>query len=751
MNINYITDLLLLGYNVMPINADKTPKQGWKKYQDVKINSLDEFRCSSDFYALICGFNDVEVIDVDLKILPAKVDRDKFWAALIQMLSDNIDDFNKRFCIKQTRSGGYHIIYRAKNIEGNLKLARLNIHDEAIIETRGIGGYVCMYDGLINFNYHDIQLIEDNERDIIISCCRTFNEHQDVPIQVDIKVEKQYKDKIDTLTPWEDYNNKTSIFDIISSDFDIVKNGSDKVLIRRHGAKSPHSGYVFKNSGCMYLFSTGTQYEAQKLITPFTAFAINKFNGDFSRAASFLYSQGYGDRKRPEPVKNKIIDEYVPPVDKIEFPIDIYPKEIVDYILECNKTLQNSIDYMGCAFLWMASLVVGNTLNIRVKNGWFENATVWISIVGPAGVGKSPSISSIIFPIEKINGEERRRYQRAKKEYDEYMALSKKEQKEVPEVQQPVRTQFIVDDVTIEALLNLHAQNPHGVGVFKDELAGWFKDMNKYKEGSDKEQWLSSWSGKGISVDRISRQSDYIARPLMPVLGGIQPLILSQFFTDENKDSGFLDRMLFASPDIEIEKYVDAELNNELLNYYNQWVLYFYKEARKFSHFDDNGDIMPINCKWSEDAKKEWIRIFNKITELQNSESTAEHLKSGLPKQKSYIPRFALLINTINGMNEGNQDLTTITKDSVLKAEKLSDYFIAMNEKMLQINIKSSAENKVMANVKSVSVHEKIKAIYESEGENFNKANVAKQLNISRKTLYKYIQQIKDGAKNVPN
>ena len=93
------------------------------------------------------------------------------------------------------------------------------------------------------------------------------------------------------------------------------------------------------------------------------------------------------------------------------------------------------------------------------------------------------------------------------------------------------------------------------VGVFKDELAGWFKDMNKYKEGSDKEQWLSSWSGKGIYVDRITRQSDYIAKPILPVLGGIQPSILASFFTDDNKESGFLDRMLFSYPNLKIEEY----------------------------------------------------------------------------------------------------------------------------------------------------------------------------------------------------
>lgn len=743
MERKYIDQLLALGYNAMPINEDKTPRQGWKKYQDEKINTLDEFRSITDYYALICGFNDVEVIDVDLKVLASKKERDDFWHDLKTMLCDNLDDFLKRFLIKQTKSGGYHIIYRAKNIEGNLKLARLTDHQEAIIETRGVGGYVCMYDNVINFNYHDIKLISDDEREIIISCCRTFNDHHEKPIEVKLTVEKQYKTHEKTVTPWDDFNAKNSILDVVGVDFSIVKDLSNKVLIRRHGAKSPHSGYIFKNSGCMYLFSTGTQYEAQKLYTPFMAYAVNDFSGDFSRAASHLYAKGYGDRRKPtlDPSKKIELPEYK--LDEADFPLDIFPNELANYMVQSNRTLNNSIDYMGCSFMWLCSLVVGNSFVMKVKTGWFEISTLWIALVGQAGVGKSPSIKSITYPLMKINGEEKRRYQKKKIEYDEYLALSKKEKKDIPEVEKPKRTQFIVDDVTIEALLDLHDQNPHGVGVMKDELAGWFKDMNKYKDGSDKEQWLSTWSGDGVSVDRITRQSNYIARPIMPVLGGIQPLILTQFFTDENKDSGFLDRMLFSAPEIKVEKYVKEHMKQTDLDYYNNWVLFFFTEARRISNFDENGDIIPIECTFLTDAETEWIRIFDEITTRQNSDDTPEFLKPLLAKMKSYTCRFALILSIMHGMNTGDVDLTVVTKDSILKAEKLTRYFIAMAEKMMSINRENAEQKSILLNNKFSDPVERIKKVMEAKGDKLNKASLAKELGISRKHLYTIIEKIK--------
>jgi len=90
MDKQYINSLLEKGFNIMPINSDKTPMQGWKNYQDQKITSLDVFPRQSDFYAIITGFNDIECNDVDLKDLPKKKDRNDFNFDLIKMLISNI-------------------------------------------------------------------------------------------------------------------------------------------------------------------------------------------------------------------------------------------------------------------------------------------------------------------------------------------------------------------------------------------------------------------------------------------------------------------------------------------------------------------------------------------------------------------------------------------------------------------------------------------------------------------------------------
>lgn len=66
----------------------------------------------------------------------------------------------------------------------------------------------------------------------------------------------------------------------------IPRNGqkSKYYLVKRHGAESAHSGYVYKDSGCLYLFTTGTIYPNEKLISPFIAYAYKYHNGNHSEA-----------------------------------------------------------------------------------------------------------------------------------------------------------------------------------------------------------------------------------------------------------------------------------------------------------------------------------------------------------------------------------------------------------------------------------------------------------------------------------
>ena len=71
---------------------------------------------------IVTGYEGLEVLDIDLKVLPTVTERNDFFKQLISLCKDNIFDFEKKFVIVKTRNSGYHILYKCKNPTGNKKL-----------------------------------------------------------------------------------------------------------------------------------------------------------------------------------------------------------------------------------------------------------------------------------------------------------------------------------------------------------------------------------------------------------------------------------------------------------------------------------------------------------------------------------------------------------------------------------------------------------------------------------------------------
>lgn len=747
MDKSFLKRLADSNLSIIPVSADKRPLGQWKTYQTEARTKEDIDKLNSPLYGLVTGFSGVEVIDVDLKVFSTLQEQNDFWNEFLSFLKDNIDDFDKKFVIYKTKNQGYHILYRCESIIGNTKIAVLEGHKEAVIESRGIGGMVVLYENQISkLSYSEIQTISVRDREIAWGIAKTYNYINHEEIEVPKIKEKTYEESI--ITPWDDYNQKVSIFEIISCELKIVRTLNDRYILQRIGSENPMSGSVFKSNGCMYLFSTGTSWAHEKLYSPFTAYTRLFHHDDYTASARELYNKGYGTRlihkkiEKAEPEKRE-----TPIINKndLVFPIEIFPAPIQSYILECKETLDSSIDYMGCSMLWLISVIVGNSIQIEVKKGWTETATIWLAVVGKAGLGKTPSIHNIIKPLLMANNKEIKNYIKQSEKFEYYDKLSAKEKKDHEEIQRPTKSQFIANDITIEALVELHQENPNSIGVFKDELAGWFKDMNKYREGSDLEFWLSTWSGKAISLNRKTAKSAFVDKPLVSVLGGIQPSILNSFYTDDNKDNGFMDRMLLSYPDLEIEKWNDKEMDYDTIQWYQDSIIAFYETVKhKVVQFDSDGDIAPKTAIIPKESKTEWIRVFNEYTDIQNSDEENEYMKSMLPKQKSYLPRFALLLNTLDSFFDDTHtaDAMKISKESILKAEKVSKYFIAMAKKIKVNSIETHEIKTIITTNKLKSNKEKFTELYKINPE-LDKKEVAEILGVSLQMIYKYVKEMK--------
>ena len=118
-------------------------------------------------------------------------------------------------------------------------------------------------------------------------------------------------------------------------------------------------------------------------------------------------------------------------------------------------------------------------------------------------------------------------------------------------------------------------------------------------------------------------------------------------------------------------------------------------------------------------------------------------MKSMYPKQKSYIPRFALIINTFDAYVHQTGNPTEITKESILKAEKLSDYFVSVAKK-IKVNSANTQQMKTVINKsKEGNLSTKIESLYKANPD-FNRSEAAELLGCSRQTIYNHIKKFRE-------
>ena len=229
-----------------------------------------------------------------------------------------------------------------------------------------------------------------------------------------------------------------------------------------------------------------------------------------------------------------------------------------------------------------------------------------MALIGRPGANKSHPLSFAFQPFIEHDYRQNQEYQKLYAEYERTMSMSKKERieaglDEFP--QAPVRRRFLVSDITPEGLSLIHAQNPRGLCLWSDELSAWFKNFNRYNNGSEEQFWLSVFNAKPTISDRKSTQSSiFIRRPYISVIGTIQKKILGELVKGERSSNGFIDRILFVMPESVLKsRWNDRETPEELEI---QWQQIIDKLIAQDCPHDENNELQPQCLPFDEDAKQ---------------------------------------------------------------------------------------------------------------------------------------------------
>jgi hypothetical protein len=355
------------------------------------------------------------------------------------------------------------------------------------------------------------------------------------------------------------------------------------------------------------------------------------------------------------------------------FPVEVFPLPIQQIIRETNEHLNFPIDFIGASILYAISVAIGNTHKVEVMKGYEQNAVLYLAIVGRAGTNKSHPLTFALNPIEERDKRTYRQYEAEQKEFEIIANLSKgeREKRSYDEATKPTWKKFIVSDFTPEALTTVHQSNKRGIGVYADELAGWFKNFNRYNSGSEMEFWLSVWSGKPINIDRKTGEPVFIPLPFISVAGTIQNGILSELAKDNRTQNGFIDRMLFVIPD-DLQKtyWSETELSPTIIQ---SWEQIISRLLDMPLDYDDTNTPQPKTLRFSPNARKvlfEWQRDNTD----QSNKPENEAICGIFSKLEMYAIRFALILEMMRfACGESAKD--AISVEAVNGALKLVEYF----------------------------------------------------------------------------
>lgn len=353
------------------------------------------------------------------------------------------------------------------------------------------------------------------------------------------------------------------------------------------------------------------------------------------------------------------------------FPVGAFPILIQDIIKTTNESLNFPIDFIGASLLFAASVAIGNTHKAQIKNNFQESAVLYLALVGRAGTNKSAPLEFALKPITHRDSVAFAEFERQKRDYDLAIKQPKKDNPNYPETEKPFWNKTLLSDYTPEALTDVHKFNKRGIGVYVDELAGWFKNFNRYNKGSESEFWLSIWSGKPINIDRKTGDAVFISRPFVSVGGTIQNGLLKELAKDNRTQNGFIDRILFVIPEnLQKEYWNDNELPGVITD---SWQKIISNLLALPCTFDETITPAPKVLQFAPNAKAILLDWQRHNTDLCNN-AESEAIGSMYSKMDMYVVRLALILELLQWACTGGSK-QNIGIEAINGAIALIEYF----------------------------------------------------------------------------
>lgn len=323
-----------------------------------------------------------------------------------------------------------------------------------------------------------------------------------------------------------------------------------------------------------------------------------------------------------------------------------YPDSVARFALDLAQRMGCDPLIPAWTMLVAAAGLLPDRFGLQVKardTTWQEKPRLWVALVGDPSSKKSPPMSAIMAPIEKLQAGKAREHEAAMARWLDACASAKKEKRSEPPA--PVLPRLLVHDTTTEALALILHTTPSGMLMVQDELSGFFGAMDAYRaNGASKDVafYLQAYNGAPFIVDRVSKT---IAVPhlSLSIIGGIQPDPMRAIAKNLRED-GLLQRHIViptSASDAGADVEVDAEAASD-------WAAL----VDEIAQLRDADGMWPDTYRLEPDAQQILDAGRRRLDTLARDPSTDRRLAIALAKGEGQLARLVLVYHLIENRSD---------------------------------------------------------------------------------------------------
>lgn len=419
----------------------------------------------------------------------------------------------------------------------------------------------------------------------------------------------------------------------------------------------------------------------------------------------------------PQPRPISVTLARVPSLEPIMLPEPFRP-----WLADIAERACCPLDVPAISAIVSLATVVGRKIGIRPKkrDDWTVVPNLWGMAVLPPGWLKTHCLAEPMKPLSRLEMESRERHAQALGEFEitkrlaevksaaaegELKAAAKKKSSKPseeelrrlateavakPDLKPPVLKRYLVNDATVEKLGELLAENPDGLLVFRDELMGFLRSLEKQGRESDRAFYLEAWDGaKSFVYDRIARGTVFIPSTTISVLGGIQPGRLAAYIrstaSGDNND-GLISRFQLAvypdtdKPFVNVDRWPATDAKNLAFSIFRTLATI---DPVSIGARVDDGDTGGIPyLRFAPEGQALFDEWRTDLEARVRSSQESDWITSHLAKYRSLMPSLALLFHLVNVV--GGADSGPVSLDSASLAAAWCDYLEAHARRIYQ-------------------------------------------------------------------